>query len=51
MIAAYHRSPAAGRQALTEDYLEAIAAIHQAATRPPEQIEFKEVWDDGCPWG
>lgn len=50
VIAAYHRSQAAGRQALTEDYLEAIAAIHQAATRPPEQIEFKEVLDDGCPW-
>lgn len=51
VIAAYHRSQAAGRQALTEDYLEAIAAIQQAATRPPEQVEFKEVWDDGCPWG
>ena len=43
-------SPAAGRQALTEDYLEAIAAIHQAATRPPAQSACQEVLDDGCPW-
>lgn len=50
VIAAYHRSPAAGRQALTEDYLEAIVAIQQVATMPPEQVEFKEVLDDGCPW-
>lgn len=49
-IAAYGRNPEAGLLALTEDYLEAIAAIHQAATRPPEQIEFTEVLDDGCPW-
>ena len=49
-IAAYSRSQGEGRLALTEDYLVAIVALQQAATRPPEQIEFKEVLDDGCPW-
>lgn len=50
-IAAYGRNPEAGLLALTGDYLGVLAALHQAATRPPEQVEFKEVWDDGCPWG
>ena len=49
-IAAYSRSQGEGRLALTEDYLVAIVALQQAATRPPEQIEFTEVLDDGCPW-
>lgn len=49
-IAAYSRSQGEGRLALTEDYLVAIVALQQAATRPPEQIEFKEVYDDACPW-
>ena len=49
-IAAYSRSQGEGRLALTEDYLVAIVALQQAATRPPEQVEFKEVLDDGCPW-
>ena len=49
-IAAYGRNPEAGLLALTGDYLGALAALHQAATRPPEQIEFTEVLDDGCPW-
>lgn len=49
-IAAYGRNPEAGLLALTEDYLVAIVALQQAATRPPEQIEFTEVLDDGCPW-
>ena len=50
VIAAYGRNPDAGLLALTGDYLGALAALHQAATRPPEQIEFKEVYDDACPW-
>ena len=50
VIAAYGRNPDAGLLALTGDYLGALAALHQAATMPPAQIEFKEVLDDGCPW-
>lgn len=49
-IAAYGRNPDAGLLALTGDYLGALGALHQAATMPPEQIEFTEVLDDGCPW-
>lgn len=49
-IAAYSRSQGEGRLALTGDYLGVLAALHQAATMPPEQVEFKEVLDDGCPW-
>lgn len=49
-IAAYGRNPGAGLLALTGDYLGALGALRQAATMPPEQIEFTEVLDDGCPW-
>lgn len=50
-IIAYGHSTDAGRQALLVDYLGVLADIQRAATLPPEQIEFKEVGDDGCPWG